>query len=177
MQLSKLPCQRELIMDMLVGLLVILLLLVVFRSIRRDTPETAEAMESSHNRPDTPTNMPSDNSNFLTILDGSVCIYADQLMIYKAQIVHADAHEDQADIRLRVLKTAGLDQSPDDVINISAPLKTLDHTNTFLHAPYVNWQLFLDKQLIDEVTDLAAKGEEPLAIKRILLDHRMETTS
>ena len=164
-------------MDLLVGLLNILLMLVFFRAIRRDTPKTADTIESSHNRPDMPSDSPFDDSNFLTLLEGSVCIYADQLMIYKAQIVNADAHEDQADIRLRVLKTAGLDQSPDDVINISAPLKTLDHTNTFVHAPYVNWQLFLDKQLINEVTERAAKGDDPSAIKRILLDHRMETTS
>ena len=164
-------------MDMLIGLLIILLLLVVFRAIRRDTPETADTIESLHNRPDMPGDSPFDDSNFLTVLEGSMCIYADQLMIYKAQIVHANTHEDQAAISLRVLKTTGLDNSPDEVINISAPLKTLDHTNTFVHAPYVNWQLFLDKQLIDEVTELAAKGEDPMAIKRILLDFRMETTS
>ena len=169
-------------MDMLAGLLIILLLLVVFRAIRRDTTENAETIESSqhessHNRPDLPGQNDFDDSNFLSVLEGSVCIYADQLVIYKAQIVHANTHEDQAAISLRVLKTAGLDESRDNVINISAPLKTLDHTNTFLHAPYVNWQLFLDKRLIDEVTELAAKGEDPMAIKRILLDHRMETTS
>ena len=119
---------------------------------------------------------PSETVDYLTGLEGLTCIYLDRSVIHKTRVVQAEALDGEARILLQTLRTDGLDQSPNDVISISAPLRTLDHTSTFLHAPYVNWQLFVDRQLINEVTELAREGKDPTFIRKVLHEHRMKVS-
>ena len=163
-------------MDGLIALLLTLACLIWFKTIRRDKVARPVNIGSASAHPAMPGHTSSENVDYLTRLEALPCIYLDRSVIHKARVVQAEALEGEAHIVLQLLKTDGFDQSPDDVINLNAPLNTMDHTSTVLHAPYANWQLFVDKQLIEEVSELARRGEDPTAVRKVLHQHRMKVS-
>ena len=157
-------------MDILIGILLIALLALYFAYIRRK-PENLARSRQERTRPT------GEAIDITATLAGSECIYTDGVEYMKARILQAEFQGDQVQVRLQPLRTEGLSTCPDDTVNIDAPTNTLEHSRTFMHAPYAGWKLFMDPQLIAEVVELARTSGDLQAIKQRLVDHRMQTVA
>jgi len=157
-------------MDILLGILLIALLSLYFAYIRRK-PENQARREGAADRR---TGEAIDISGGLA---GSECIYTDGVEFMKARILQAEFLGEQVQVRLQPVRAEGLSQSPDDTINVEAPTNTLEHSPTYMHAPYVGWKLFMDPQVIARVTELASSSGDLQAIKEVLKEHRMQTVA
>jgi len=114
------------------------------------------------------------NMDLLKRFEGSECIYEEGAHILKVRIDEIVFSHNEIHFRLQILRAEGLSEFPDEMLNLTTTWSALSHTDTILHAHYVNWKLFLDPKLINDVTFRARQGEAPKSLQRSLLEHRMQ---
>jgi len=157
-------------MDPLLGILLIAGLTVIALWDRRNRAAPANTTRS-------PYAASSRGAEEIRGLEGSPCIYSARDTIAKVRILQVDTADGQIHIRLQPLHVVTLSDFPDNIINISAPLKSLEHSPTYLCAPYDHWKVFLDRRLIAEVEELARRGANPADIKKALQQHLVKSAN
>lgn len=107
-------------------------------------------------------------------LEGAVCIYEQGSTVLKARLLQAEELGERIMFTLQVLRADGLTEVPDERIHLEATWNHLTHSNRLIHATYAGWKLFLDKNLVQKVQDLAGAGTDQKSIKRVLLEQQMK---
>jgi hypothetical protein len=151
----------------LVAIAMAIILVWTFTSSRR-------AATVGHLRETSAAQAPARDIRVLNHFEGSDCIFEEGAQVLKVRVIQIEPDETEVRFNLQVLRAEGLTVCPDEMINLSASWHTLAHSETLLHAHYVNWKLFADRELVCDISARARDGESIKAIQRTLLEYRMK---
>ena len=107
--------------------------------------------------------------------EGATCIFEEGLTILKARLIQVEESASGPMFTLQVLRAEGLSVVPEERIHLEATWAQLDSFAKLLHATQSHWRLYFDRDVIQKVQDLGQSGAELKSIKRVLLEHQMNS--
>jgi hypothetical protein len=105
---------------------------------------------------------------------GKECIYEEGMYLNKVRVMQVEPDDREVKFTFKLLKAEGLSSVPDESLFLSATWPTMSFSDCFIHAHYVNWKLYADRELVKQVCAEALLGVPQKAIQRTLLQYRMQ---
>jgi len=150
-------------MDWLVGIALILVLYLVFvLTKKKQTPAPTTGHSESR------------TIKALRQFEGRDCIYTNGSLALKSQVRQIEAVDNLIRFSLQPLHTEGLSEIHEPTIMLHESAGSIEQATDLIHAPYGNWRLYFNRDLIHHISVIAKKGADMKIIQRTILDFRAE---
>lgn len=105
---------------------------------------------------------------------GTDCIFEEGLYLNKVRVMQIEPDDREVKFTFKLLKAEGLSSLTDENLFLSATWPTMSFSDCFIHAHYINWKLYADRDLVNQVCAEARLGVPLKALQRTLLEYRMQ---